>query len=193
MSSNEHRVTTYNMLLPYIITVAFVIEAFFLKDKFLEHEASHESDLSSDDDFEVNYSKFKCIDCNLTFSSEDNFKVHMSLKHDRSFLNSTVDLNENENEISTNLNNESQQGVQVQTPDVDLNENDISYENQETNNCQTNENSEQDYDSEKNICNFQKNNFVKLVMDYGVLQYHNSAISDVKNNSEFITQKMFNL
>ena len=90
MSSNEHRVTTYNMLLPYIITVAFVIEAFFLKDKFLEHEASHESDLSSDDDFEVNYSKFKFSDCTLTFPSEDNFKVHMSLNHDWSSLNSTV-------------------------------------------------------------------------------------------------------
>ena len=54
----------------------------------------------------------------------------------------------------------------------------------------TNENSEQDYDSEKNICNFQKNNFVKLVLDYGVLQYHNSDISDVKNISGFITQNM---
>ena len=115
---NEHRVKNHSMLLPYNCDICN--SSFFWKDELLEHEATHESDLSSDDDFEVNYSKFKCIDCNLTFSSEDNFKVHMSLKHDRSFLNSTVDLNENENEISTNLNNESQQGVQVQTPDVDL-------------------------------------------------------------------------
>ena len=80
MSSNEHRVTTHNMLLPY--NCGICNSSFFWKDEFLEHEATHESDLSSDDDFEVNYSKFKCSDCTLTFPSEDNFKVHMSLNHD---------------------------------------------------------------------------------------------------------------
>ena len=75
---NEHKATVHGLQSSSQQTGKKPDEGFGEK----EHEATHESDLSSDDDFEVNYSKFKCIDCNLTFSSEDNFKVHMSLNHD---------------------------------------------------------------------------------------------------------------